>query len=542
MSFFRSKLPVFKPTRSVQKLSHFRLTTLKMGKLVPICSIEVAPGDQFRLGVSALARLQPMYAPVMANLDAKFYWFYSPYRLLWNHSDDFFTGGSNGKAVEKPLWPKLTPFEFVSAASNYRKSALGYLRYPNLKRPFSDMDMRMMFSIWNEYFRNENIQDEVVFDKDAQGPNSSILDACINAIDNLGYMDTDLLFNRNWKKDYFTASQPWTQKGDEVFIPLDVTAEDFTLLINQGSPQNFGQRKFLSSVYPPGSSVGSIIQTPTATGTVDGTTVVSTPDANNTPLRFTIVDPTTLRPYEFASGLSVNVLRDSISLQRMLERKLRYGSRLVEYLLGVHGVKLSDKTAQRVRYIGGCNIPIQIGELLQTSATQEQQPLGQMSGTGYMRGSGSGGSYFCEEYGLIQCYCVVQPPAMYMNTTPKHLLKDDPYDFLLPQFCHLGDQEIYNIEINANHVDPDGVFGYIGRYDEYRTHPDIVDGDFADSLMDWHMARELPNNVALNNDFIRSQPTTRIFNVQSTSASDVLLQGYLHILAKRNLTKYAIPR
>lgn len=522
MSFFRSKLPVFKPTRSVQKLSHFRLTTLKMGKLVPICSIEVAPGDQFRLGVSALARLQPMYAPVMASMDAKFYWFYSPYRLLWNHSDDFFTGGANGKAVQQPLWPKLTPTEFVAASSNYRKSSLGYLRYPNIERGFSDMDMRMMFSIWNEYFRNETIQDEVLFDKTTQGVNQSVLNACISAHDS-GYMGNDLLFHRNWKKDYFTASQPWTQKGDEVFIPLDVTAEDFSLVIND----QFDSSQTDNSLR----------------GTSDGT-VFTHDDRGGTvrPLRFSLVDPTTLRPYEFASGLSVNTLRESVSLQRMLERKLRYGTRLVEYLLGVHGVKLSDKTAQRVRYIGGCNIPIQIGELLQTSATQEQQPLGQMSGTGYMRGSGSGGSYFCEEYGLLQCYCVVQPPAMYMNTTPKHLLKDDPYDFLLPQFCHLGDQEIYNLELNANHVDPDGVFGYIGRYDEYRTHPDIVDGDFADSLMDWHMARELPNNVALNNDFIRSQPTTRIFNVQSTSASDILLQGYFHILAKRNLTKYAIPR
>ena len=233
MSFFRSKLPVFKPKRSVQKLSHFRLTTLKMGKLVPICSIEVAPGDQFRLGVSALARLQPMYAPVMANFDAKFYWFYSPYRLLWSHADDFFTGGSNGKAVEKPLWPKLHPKSDYDSfnGDSFRKSALGYLRYPYRDYPFSDIDVRMMIAIWNEYFRNETIQNEVVFNKDSQGLTSDVREALFNGY-SAGYLGRDLLFHRNWKKDYFTASQPWTQKGDEVFIPLDVTAEEFALTIS----------------------------------------------------------------------------------------------------------------------------------------------------------------------------------------------------------------------------------------------------------------------------------------------------------------------
>lgn len=522
MAFFNKRLPVFRPKRSTFNLSHSNLLTLKMGKLVPIQCLEVAPGDKFRLGVSVLGRLQPLTAPAMVNMDVRFYHFYSPYRLLWSHADDFFTGGSNGKAVEKPLWPKFNPSTIsidTVPSDIWNTSFYGYIGYPRINKPFSDMPLRLYLSIWNEYFRNETIQDEMEYSHDVTGVTEE-LPITLGSLTG----DGDHLLHRNWDKDYFTASQPWTQKGNEVYIPLEITAQDFHI-VAENAVGGTGNRTLVLNDFSPRTDVGQ-----------------GSPSAYQNSLKFTIVDPSTGDPYEFASGLSVNVLRESLALQKMLERKLRYGSRLVEYLLGVHGVKLSDKTAQRVRFIGGNTVSMQIGELLQTSATQDGQPLGQMSGTGYMRGTGNGGSYYCEEYGMIMTLAVVMPKVGYTNTTPKHLIKDDPYDFLLPQFAHLGDQEIYNIEVNGNHNQPDGVFGYIGRYDEYRTMVDEVHGDFKGNLNDWHMYRELANNVALNTDFITSNPTTRIFNVQSTNASDVLMQTYLHTYVQRNLPKYAIPR
>lgn len=532
MAFFNKRLPVFRPKRSTFNLSHSNLLTLKMGKLVPIQCIEVAPGDKFRLGVSVLGRLQPLNTPAMVNMDVRFYHFYSPYRLLWTHADDFFTGGANGKAVERPLWPKFNPnlISIPDEVTNWNTSLFGYLSYAYRNKPATDMPIRMYSSIWNEYFRNENIQDEIDYDKDYSGNDSN---TWVEIHRKTG--DGDILLHRNWDKDYFTAAQPWTQKGNEVFIPLDVTAEQFALV---ASPYTLDPSRPNNPLVVK-SGVGTVHEVTTMTA--NDTTVYS-PSTPTVATKFSIVDPSTGQPYEFASGLSVNVLRESLALQKMLERKLRYGSRLVEYLLGVHGVKLSDKTAQRVRFIGGNTVSMQIGELLQTSATQDGQPLGQMSGTGYMRGTGNGGSYYCEEYGMIMTLAVVIPKVGYTNVVPKWMYKDDPYDFLLPQFAHLGDQEIYNYEINANHVEFDGVFGYIGRYDEYRTMVDEVHGDFKGNLNDWHMYRELPNNVALNTDFITANPTTRIFNVQTTNASDVLMQTYLHTYVQRNLPKYAIPR
>lgn len=553
MSIFNPIVSRYKVSRNTHDLSHNHLTTIKMSRLTPVSCVEVMPGDRVEAGNIAIARFQPMFAPVMQRLKLKFVTFYVPYRALYDMWMKFIPSAGQydldpSKVKEFPkcsFWGLLNQYfrtTQIEAPSDIRpflktnsrfltRSLLARFRYSFTSKPLSIAPILAYQYIWSEYFRNQNLQDEI--DADLIWRLEGNQDDNDQLFDHIGGLE---LRNVNWSQDYLTASQPWTQKGKEVVIPIEASMPQFMLEASKELGDSFlGGSSGLSS-----NLVRNVLGRKR-----DGSDLVdSISNQDTVNLTFQAIDPETRQPVSFRSELTINDLRWSNALQKLLERRAAGGTRYVEYLLMEHSTKVSDKIARRPEYVCGSSIPIQIGEVLQTSASETDSALGRLAGSGYAKGTLANGHYYCDEHGILMTLAWMMPHTAYMYGMPRYLTKTEPLDFPLPAFQHLGLQEVYNYEAGfCNDNDPDGTFGYMGRYDDMRTHLDLVSGNFINNLKEWHMARN-NQDVNLNDSFIKASPGTinRVFNVTDTDDDDVLLNIHHHLLIKRNLSKYAIPK
>lgn len=237
-------------------------------------------------------------------------------------------------------------------------------------------------------------------------------------------------------------------------------------------------------------------------------------------------------------------LRTAYALQRWLEKNARGGTRYVESILIHFGVQVPDSRLQRPEYIGGSKQPVVISEVLQTApaTSEEPTPQGNMAGHGISVGQSNKVNYKCLEHGYIIGIMSVLPRTGYFQGIPKHFSKFDRLDYYWQEFANIGEQEILNKEL-YNDVD-DGmneeIFGYIPRYSEYKNNLNRVSGDFANTLNYWHMARDFENRPNLNAQFVQSDPTQRIFAVE-TGLDDIYCHIAFDIQARRPLPIYSTP-
>lgn len=544
MSIFNPIVQRFNVSRNNHDLSHNHLYTMKMSRLTPVMCVETMPGDRFQIGNIAIARFQPMFAPVMQRLKLKFTTFYVPYRALYDMWMKFIPSAGQydldpTKIKEFPTasWDKLVQvYESVNGTLDYNSSKwccnnlLSRFRYARTSKPLNIAPLIAYYLIWSEWFRNQNIQDEVDPDMFWKMEGSQDSNDALWAL-----MNGFRLKNVNWRQDYLTASQPWSQKGQEVVIPINASMPEFILEAQQTLGNSFLGGNGTSS---------NIVRNVQGRQRNQSDVIDTLPSQATTTLTFQAIDPETNKPVSFQSQLTINDLRWSNAIQKLLERRAAGGTRYVEYLLMEHATKLSNKVARRPEYVCGSSIPIQIGEVLQTSASETDSALGRLAGSGYAKGTAANGNYYCDEHGILMTLCWMMPQTAYMHGMPRYLTKTKPLDFPLPAFQHLGLQEVFNYEAGkCNNNDPDGVFGYMGRYDDLRTHVDVVSGNFVNNLREWHMARN-NQDVNLNDSFITAGPGTinRVFNVTNTEDDDVLINAHHHIVVKRNLSKYASPK
>ena len=208
------------------------------------------------------------------------------------------------------------------------------------------------------------------------------------------------------------------------------------------------------------------------------------------------------------------------------------------------GVKSSDARLQRAEYLGGSRIPLSISEVLQTSQTSDT-PQGNLAGHGYTAGAVNGFTRRFEEHGMVIGILSVLPRTAYMQGIPRFLLKDSRYDFYWPDFAHIGEQEVYSQELYAAGQSVQGVvrdtFGYQSRYSEYRTVLDQVNGEMRTSLKHWNMARHFTQLPYLNESFVESDPTTRIYAVEDPEWHKLICQLYFNFRAIRPVSKFGDP-
>ncbi|AXL14871.1 major capsid protein [Microviridae sp.] len=468
------------------------MTTTNIGKLHPIGVVPVLPGDTMQHNTTALIRCSPLVSPVMHPVSVRIHHFFVPNRIVWPDWEDFITGGSDGTAI--PL-PKIT-------TTGSKNTMLHHLGLP----PIAGVDVLALpvyavNKIINEFYRDQDLVTERAEDDISE-------------------------FNVAWEKDYFTTARPWTQKGPEISVPIGGAAPVRGIGAKQGNTINSNVAVW---------------------DTADGNTTYQfgvNRDSGD------IVLDSNAQPegranvwadLSQATGGTVNDFRAAFSLQRYQEARARYGSRFTEYLRYL-GINPSDARLQRPEFLGGGTSRLNFSEVLQTAPGEASDTfsVGDMYGHGIAGVRSNRYRKFFEEHGYVVSMMSVRPKSIYMNGIPREFLKDVKEDFYQKELANLGQQEIFQAELYAE--DTQDVFGFQDRYQEYRYQPSQVTGDFRDTLNSYHLARELQQNVTLNEDFVKCDPSDRIFQDNSAEYDKLWVMANHHIVARRMVPKRANPR
>jgi len=497
-------------------LSNYKLLSLDMGELVPIGMFEVLPGDTVQQATSALVRAAPMLAPVMHPVHVRIHHWFVPHRIIWEDWEDFITGGPDG--MDASVFPTITMPAMGGAAVGSLADYLGVPPGVN-SLEVSALPFRAYSLIWNEFYRDQDLQTELVIDE------TSGADTTTNTT----------LQNAAWEKDYFTSSRPWEQKGPSVTVPLGTTAplvgalpvDGIGFVLNTGTVAPVNNLKFTTGGT---ASIAEGLSFEQATNPLFAT--VQTIGANKFP---NIVAQASFGHADLsgASAVTVNILREALALQRFEEARARYGSRYVEYLRYL-GVRSSDARLQRPEYLGGGRQTLQFSEVLQTTpgSGDPDDTVGALKGHGIGAMRSNRYRRFFEEHGYVISLMSVLPKTMYAQGLPRTWNRRTKEDFWQRELQHIGQQEVLNKEVYAAHASPNDTFGYQDRYDEYRRQESTIAGEFRDILNYWHFGRNFGSSPALNSTFVKAVPTDVPF---ASPATDVLYVMANHSIQARRL-------
>lgn len=502
-----SQVRGLKPGRSKFNLSHSRLLNCYHGQLIPIMTEEVVPGDVWKIGNEIVARLMPLVAPILHEINIFVHYFFVPYRIIWPEPDGwetFITGGPQG--TSEPSLPRWTP------TTNTKYSLWDYLGFPvgiipagALPLAFPQYSYNM---IWNEYYRDQNLQTETAL------TNENIL-------------------KRGWEKDYFTSSLPWQQRGVQPAFPIsgivEVDGQNSNILLSNTSD-----------------ATGRVMRTNT-TGNVD----LATSPNSLASARWS--DPSLEVDLSNAVTFNISDLRLATQIQKFLERNARTGARYIEFLKAHFAVSPTDARLQRPEFIGGTKASIMVSEVLQTSGSPGDTnytptPQGNMAGHGISATANRVRGYRVPEFGLIMGILSIMPRSAYSQGIERQWLRNNRYDYYFPEFSHLSEQPVIRAELYASAIQADNqtLFGYQGRYSEMRARSSRAVADMAinGTLSYWTLSREFATPPALNASFIEcdgsSASQTRIFAAGNTEPPYIVHVGN-KVVALRPMPKNPEP-
>lgn len=452
-------------------------TTMNFSELVPIFTEEVLPGDNWNCKITTVARTAIPIVPIMDNWHLELFAFFAPCRILWDNWVKFMGEQTNpGDSISYTIPQVVSPTGGWNAGNLQDHMGIPVAGQIDPAETISVnvLPMRMYYEIWNQWFRDENLQDSLTVDK-GDGPD----------------LDDYNIQTRGKRPDYFTICLPWPQKGNTpVSIPLGGTAP-----------------VMVSDTIITGNSVRlNVLGTTTARQVVSNTAGLGTTWGTLSAAGQAVE---VFADLSAATAATINQLRQSFQIQKLLERDARGGTRYTEIIRAHFGVVSPDARQQRPEYIGGGYAPILTNAIPQTSATEitgTNTPLGTLGASGHAQGT-SGFSYAATEHGYIIVLANARADLNYQQGLRKLWSRSTRYDFYFPVFAMLGEQAVLSKEIYADGTAADDdVFGYQERWGEYRYLPTQIHNLFrattTGNIAYWHSAEQFLTRPVLNATFI----------------------------------------
>lgn len=533
-------------------LSYTNIFSADIGVLYPVQCDEVVPGDYFKTGFYAHAEVMPLRAPLMSDLQMYVHQFFVPYRLLYGVNSDgeniwekYITGGKDGNyATPLPAWrpsfsiegfTSRTIWDSIGNPVNSDSSSISDEHpFPvwtplvpprnnaSQGQPLNGLDVSIAPKyaynfIYNSYYRDENLVDEI--DK-----------------------DSEVLQSVSFRKDYFTSALLWQQRGTAPALPIESQLSGMVPVLfkpqtTDGVLHFNGSSGNGISVYPIQSSsdrwnfIGYINDT------------YSSPDSKI----YAQADLSHGTGKVVSTSFTIPDLRLTTAVQRVQELSMRSGYRYTEFLSAEFGVSPTDARLDRPEYIGGAVVPVSVVSSVQTAQTSDTSegsvsPQGNKVGVGSLDSVMKLGKYRVLEYGLIMTLVSFRPKPIYKQGINRQWLRQNRFDYYLPEFAWLSEQEIYSAENYVDGTSDDaGIFGFQAHFNEMRCKNNIVSGAVRTTYDYWTMAREFGSRPHLNEDFItiNSDDFSNPFAVQN---EDKFIVSFTNLLdSYRPLPAYGTP-
>lgn len=562
-----SDAPAMYMRRTKFDRSHVYKTTFNSGKLIPVFVDEVLPGDTARLSVNYFARLATPIKPIMDNIYLDWFFFFVPNRLVWDHWQNFCFEQEDPDDSTDYVIPAVTAVD--NNNNQYVGSIWDYFGLPvNTSKNISGVNalpFRGVYLIWNEWFRDENLQKSIKINK---GDANEVVDRARDSDQPPWILEAPSKLVRGFacpprgkRHDYFTSALPWTQKGPGVSIGLAGTAS----IVDPSPTSGFllhsnGNQLAAVSAYGgdasssggdrlrhgdgsiqfgrPGSDDWSAVGG--FAGNYSANITMTAQPASGFLANDSYVDLDT------SSIFTINSLRTAFQMQKFYERLARGGSRYTEVLRSFFGVVSPDARLQRPEFLGSFTKMVNVNPIAQTSATDDTSPQGNLSAYGVTAAKFHGFNKSFVEHGYILGFVSARADLTYQQGINRMWLRSTVYDFYWPTFAHLGEQAIELREIYAQGTEADAtVFGYQERYAEYRYKPSQITGKFRSSVVNgsldkWHLSQYFKTAPTLNEEFIiENPPIERIIAVPSEP--EFLLDVGFRYITVRPMPMFGTP-
>ena len=506
-----SQTPKVETQRSSFDRTHQHKTTFDAGKLIPFYVDEVLPGDSFNVNTTLFGRLATPLHPVMDNMFLDTHYFFVPNRLLWDNFKKFMGEQNNPTDSTDYLVPQLLDNNNTGFPEGGIEDYMGLpIASQATGLSISALWHRAYNLIWNEWFRDQNLQDSVTVNK-GDGP------------DNLSDNHYSLL-RRGKRHDYFTSALPWPQKGPGVELPIGSTAP----ITATGDFQVSTNGTNYADIYR--SNDGAIRSVNTAL-----------PEQNLQYFSGLEAD------LSGATASTINSLRQAFQLQRLAEKDARGGTRYTEIVRSHFNVTSPDARLQRPEFLGGSTSRVQVQPVSSTSSLGygNQASVGDLGALGTVASNKDGFTKSFTEHGIVIGLVSARADLTYQSGVNRMFSRRTKYDFYWPTLAHLGEQEVKNKEIYAQGTSADeGTFGYQERWSEYRYGVSKITSKFrsdaAASLDTWHLSQDFANLPLLNETFIEDNPPiTRAIAVQTEP--HFILDAYINCKTARAMPTYSVP-